>query len=75
MTMIASYETPRRPPTPDTIALHGAAPQPARAAMAVEWQGAGVAATEAALAEAANAYDDVIRQTLAAHIAAIKAAR
>ena len=72
---IASYETPKRPLTPDTIALHGAALQPARAALAVEWQGSDATATEAAVAEAAHAYEAVLQQILTAHIAAIKAAR
>lgn len=73
--MIASYETPKRPLTPEIVAAQGAAPLPARAALAVEWEGSDAMATEAALTEAANAYDAVIRQILAAHLDTIKGAR
>ncbi len=72
---IASYETPKRPLTPEIVAAQGAAPQPARAALAVEWQGSDATATEAAIAEAAHAYEAVLQQILTAHVAAIKAAR
>lgn len=66
--MLASYETPKRPLTPDSIASGIPAPQ-ARAALAVEWEPGD---ETNALTEATSAFDAVIQQILDAHLAAIR---
>ena len=59
---IASYETPKRPLTPDNI-TRGIPVPPARAAFAVEWE---PGQEEAAITEATTAFERVSREILAA---------
>ena len=59
---IASYETPKRPLTPDNITRGIPTPQ-ARAAFAVEWEPGD---EESALTEMVAAYEHATREVLAA---------
>lgn len=65
----ASYRTPEPSLTVDEVAATGADPQPARAALVVQWV---PGQEEAALTEAQQAFDTVVSQIIAAHLAAIR---